>query len=213
MNRRLLLWLSTFLPWFCVASLGLSDSVAKSDQIASLMQFLDSDPLRVTVMQEHGKTLVRWYRPENEDILYFVVERRNENSDFYSIGGLNINASNEIFVFEDMRDEKTATMQYRVRAHLRDGSSFVSNTYSVYLSDNQKITIVHNPETSSFDLSVSVPLHQATLTIIDMRGNVVQRSSWSGTTGSVSMAVLPRGHYKVRIQQGQALWQGSLSHI
>lgn len=208
MNRHLLLLLS-LLPWFFMAfhpdsseseSLSLQASVSSQDD--------RSIACKLFIREEAGKVYISWYAPESSDVSHYIVERKDPQSHFYIVGGLNAAISDDRFEFEDMMERHSkGPFYYRVKIFFSD-RTFVYSEVKEYAPANVSgLQASSLGDSGLIDIQLNEYVDQGILRVTDMTGNLVYQQAWNGAEGQISMDAFPSGMYILEVRSDNKSWQ------
>ncbi|MDP5172756.1 MAG: T9SS type A sorting domain-containing protein [Bacteroidia bacterium] len=210
MNRRLLLISSILLPWFLAFNLGAPDLVQKPEQISFEREADAHYSIPLTISERNGEVFVQWVSSGEESISHFMVERRDANTDFLSLGGTSLPIFGNVFEFQDMRQGRESNALYRLKIYFTDGSFVYTPAKMVRFKTRYPLTVTPQPYQSGFLVTLSHPMN-GVLTITDLGGNIVHTRNWQGQASEIALDFLPSGLYIIRVTDGVQSWQAKVA--
>lgn len=211
MNRHLLLLL-TLLPWFFMAfHPGSSESVSLSLQASVSSQADRFSHCQLFIREENGKMYISWFAPASSEISHYLVERKDPQSDFIVIGGLNAAISDDRFEFEDMMVRHSqGPFYYRVKIFFSDQTFVYSEVKEFAPAILSKLTTSSQGESGLIDFTVDEYVDLGVLSVTNMSGIVVHQQDWNGYEGQIAMTAFPSGVYILEVKSGNKSWQAQV---
>lgn len=211
MNRHLLLLLS-LLPWFFMAfHPGSSESDSPSLQASVSSQGDRFSPIPLFIREESGKVYISWFTPESSDVSHYLVERKDPQSNFFVIGGLNAAMSDDRFEFEDMMERHSqGPFYYRVKIFFSDQTFVYSEVKEFAPAILAKLNTSTSGESGLIDFKIEEYVDQGILSVTSMSGTVVHQQAWNGFEGQISMREFPSGVYILEVSSGNKSWQAQV---
>lgn len=211
MNRHLLLLLS-LLPWIFMAfHPGSIESVSPSLQASVSSQDDRLAPFQLFLREEGARVYLSWFALNSSEVSHYLVERKDPNSDFYVIGGLNAAASDDRFEFEDMMERHSeGPFYYRVKAFFTDQSFTYSKVKEYAPPVLSRLHTSSTGESGLVNFKVGEYVDQGILSVTNMSGLVIHQQDWNGYEGQISMNSFPSGMYILEVTSGNKSWQAQV---
>lgn len=211
MNRHLLLLLS-LLPWFFMAFHPGSSESDSHPLVASVSSQDDRSPAcQLFIREEGGKVYISWFAPESSDISHYLVERKDPQSNFSVIGGLNAAISNDRFEFEDMMERHSqGPFYYRIKIVFSDKSFTYSDVKEYAPANLSTLHTSSKGEAGVIDFRTEEYVDQGILSVTNMSGIIVHEQAWNGYEGQISINEFPSGVYILEVKSGAKSWQAQV---
>lgn len=207
MNRRLLLWLPPLLIVFLAFMPGSSPVHAASCAPTEWEGAAPESDFSLQISHPYHRCVVSWKEDpaQRERIRYYLIQRQDQSSDFYIIGGMKHLPPQADRHFEDIRPIYSDKVTYRVIAVLYDGTRR-SSELSSYVMRHLPALDVRPLQAREYEVSLPLPVREGVLTVSNLQGQVLMQREWHGQHGTVDLRSLPSGVMFVRVRSGRYLW-------
>ena len=131
-------------------------------------------------------------------VIHFIIQRRDDNTDWVTIGGLEPGVDVIDFSYRDEAPE-VGENYYRVVGLYEDGQFVISNEVDGFISNTVSVDFAYpNPATSFLIVEFGkAGKHQ--VTVIDQTGRSLKESNYTGKEASIDVSKLLEGIYLLHI--------------
>ncbi|MFN8438658.1 MAG: T9SS type A sorting domain-containing protein [Cytophagales bacterium] len=160
--------------------------------------------------KKSSSTVLTWMVADEDNVSSYSVMKSYDGINFSKIGSVGIaqnNSAYNTYSFNDVNTEKSGTVYYKiVEVDVRGGTSSSSNVISVNLKDyNNALTVVPNPNSGSFKVSLNKEVDYMFISITDLRGREVYAQQVNSASESLQVNI-GKGVYLVRVSDGSDTW-------
>lgn len=156
-----------------------------------------------SAIKKPSSVLLNWQTASEQNNAYFAIERSNNgNTNFKEIARVNSKGnSNQLqqYSFEDF-SPLSGSNYYRLKQVDKDGKSTYSKAVFVDFDKPILIKLYPNPVKDILVLEGLNANTKTTISIIDLQGNVLGKTSATNSTYKWNIKQLPAGNYYVRIE-------------
>jgi len=190
-----------------------STSLASGLYDFAVARYTDYEVLPITFVsfgatKKQTSVLLNWQTASEQDNLYFGIEKSaNGNNNFKEIGKVYSKGnSNQLqhYSFEDFSPFNGNNF-YRLKQLDKDGHITYSRTVVVDFSKVTNIKIYPNPVQDILTLEGLSANIKTTISIIDMQGSILARTTTANSTYGWNIKQLPKGIYFVKTETGKKI--------
>ena len=163
---------------------------------------LAQNEMNLTSNYVNGMVSLRWQVTNNNQALYYEIQKSNDDANYETISRIdtrNSNQSSQVYTSMNIDNGDAKVTYYRIKQAMQNGMNYYSNVVKV--NNNSKITLIGKPNPNPFinKFVVSALLRLANpiyVKIVDQDGRMVYHNVYTGQAGTNSINVNNLGGLK-----------------